>query len=202
MNLKLIKISDFYYLISDGPCLIGDYVINTLIKDSYDISIAKRNYDNSFDRYYKKIIASNDNSIPNVQKLSSSNCEEIRLGFNIDKIVDLKFSNLSVSEENIRYFREGFMECLKIASEKKYTETEVSRLMRKIKNGWFDVDYNKHISSVETYDWEVKCKMDISGECKGNDDNGCFLDSPGHNYGCMSSSFSLDEDGCLILKRI
>jgi len=32
---------------------------------------------------------------------------------------------------------------------------------------------------------ENKDKIILEGECKGNNDNGCFMESPGHDCGCF-----------------
>ena len=42
-------------------------------------------------------------------------------------------------------------------------------------------EYYKNVPLVE----EPKQEYEYIGECKGNNGNGCFMDSPGHNCGCI-----------------
>ena len=46
--------------------------------------------------------------------------------------------------------------------------------------------------------------MELIGECKGNNGNGCFMDSSGHNCGCFTikeRSYSEEEVFELLLKH-
>lgn len=47
--------------------------------------------------------------------------------------------------------------------------------------------YNKEsrVSEYFSNDLEKKPKYKLVGECKGNDGNGCFMESCGHNCGCF-----------------
>ena len=43
-----------------------------------------------------------------------------------------------------------------------------------------------HLQQVERDLYELlKEEYKYIGECKGNNDNGCFIDSPGHDCGCF-----------------
>jgi hypothetical protein len=42
------------------------------------------------------------------------------------------------------------------------------------------------LSSPLVYAEEYKQAYEYIGECTGNDGNGCFMDSPGHNCGCFT----------------
>lgn len=44
------------------------------------------------------------------------------------------------------------------------------------------------VSDYFSNDLEKKPKYNLVGECKGNDGNGCFMDSCGHNCGCFVKS--------------
>ena len=46
--------------------------------------------------------------------------------------------------------------------------------------------------------------MELIGECKGNNGNGCFMDSSGHNCGCFTikeRSYSEEEVLEILLKH-
>ena len=38
-----------------------------------------------------------------------------------------------------------------------------------------------------------KDKIILKGECTGNNDNGCFMESPGHDCGCFKRMYSEEE---------
>jgi hypothetical protein len=38
---------------------------------------------------------------------------------------------------------------------------------------------------LKTIKNELDQEVEYIGECKGNDGNGCFMDSPGHDCGCF-----------------
>jgi hypothetical protein len=40
---------------------------------------------------------------------------------------------------------------------------------------------------------ENKDKIILKGECTGNNDNGCFMESPGHDCGCFKRMYSEEE---------
>ena len=63
--------------------------------------------------------------------------------------------------------------------------------------GWDDHLYR---GSRKQTEWDVEVRKEYVGECKGNNNDGCFLDSPGHDCGCYEYKPKLDADGCLILK--
>jgi hypothetical protein len=62
--------------------------------------------------------------------------------------------------------------------------------------------FNKAIQSLQQTEWDVEIRKEYVGKCKGNNNDGCFLDSPGHDCGCYECKPKLDENNCLILKRI
>lgn len=60
-----------------------------------------------------------------------------------------------------------------------------SKLPKKEVNGYFTnetLEVYKIILPKKT----PKKKFEYIGECKGNNDNGCFMDSPAHNCGCFT----------------
>ena len=40
---------------------------------------------------------------------------------------------------------------------------------------------------------ENKDKIILEGKCTGNNDNGCFMESPGHDCGCFKRMYSEEE---------
>ena len=59
--------------------------------------------------------------------------------------------------------------------------------------------YMENFKRDEIKTIEVIIKMKTEVNCKGNNDEGCFQNSPGIDCGCVKKVVELDEDGCLIL---
>lgn len=63
-----------------------------------------------------------------------------------------------------------------------------------------DIEYITR--SLKQTEWNCIVEMEYIGKCNGNNDDGCFQESPGHNCRCFERTPKLDADGYLILKRI
>jgi len=66
----------------------------------------------------------------------------------------------------------------------------------------FKIGFNKAMELYQPTEIEVEIVMEYVGKCNGNNNNGCFQDSSGHNCGCFNKQPKLDSNGCIILKKI
>lgn len=159
-------------------------------------------------------------------KLSLKNCQAIERGYDLDDCVDyFEKGKLYIQQDGViilagengnngiiiqdplktrgvghysdewnpKAFCEFKQEALEILGDKKFSEDD---LMEAYSRG----QTNSPIQSLQKTEWDVTVEMEYVGECNGNNDEGCFQDSPGHNCGCFERRPKLDADGCLILK--
>jgi hypothetical protein len=106
----------------------------------------------------------------------------------------------------------GFNKAMELNKDKVFTLEDMEQLVKSAfyagltkgqgKNKDFDIDKYTEKHLQQPTEIEVEIEMEYIGECKGNDNNGCFQDSPGHNCGCFEYKPKLDSSGCLILKRV
>ena len=141
-------------------------------------------------------------------KLSLKNCQAIERGYDLD---ELAYSNVpngtyetSYIDLGLDIYKEGFQKALELMGDKTFSEEDLRLAMH---FGRFGEANNQtttigFIQSLQQTEWDVTVEMEYVGECNGNNDEGCFQDSPGHNCGCFERRPKLDADGCLILKRI
>lgn len=137
-------------------------------------------------------------------KLSLKNCQAIEYGYDLDELIKKEIiderlhPNDGAKKEGIA---RGFELALEILGDKKFSEEDVKKIIH-----WSTLDEDVRLSEEELFqslqpnEWDVTVEMEYVGECNGNNDEGCFQDSPGHNCGCFERRPKLDEDGCLILK--
>jgi len=134
-------------------------------------------------------------------KLSLKNCQAIERGYDLDELAiecmkntinqetggdNHKLSLMLGFQKGFQDIREAFAVARHIGKNSIAYEFEE----------WFD----RHMK--QQTEWDVDIEMEYIGECNGNNDDGCFQDSPAHNCGCFERKPKLDQDGCLILKRI
>jgi len=148
--------------------------------------------------------------------LSLKNCKEVELGYDLDKLFQREIDELMFTGnlEDDSDYRSGMYRwakiLLEILGDKKFSEEDMMQLVKSSfyaglskgqgKNQDFNIDdyVKKHLQQTE---WDVEIIKEYVGECKGNNNDGCFQDSPGHDCGCYEYKPKLDENGCLILKR-
>lgn len=134
--------------------------------------------------------------------LSLKNCQSIELGYDLGELAENHWDennrlfNDGINPYAHRFgFKAGFQKCLELMVNKKFSEED-------IREAYSRGQTNSPIQSLQQNEWDVKIEMGYVGECNGNNDNGCFQDSSGHNCGCFKRKPKLDATGCLILKRI
>ena len=139
-------------------------------------------------------------------KLSLKNCQAIELGYDLDELADEHY-NVHVKrghtkEDSLQRmfdFIIGFQKAVELMGDKKFSEEDVISMIEKSRETGLTAQY-LFLTKQQT-EWDVTVEMEYVGECNGNNDEGCFQDSPGHNCGCFERRPKLDADGCLILKR-
>ena len=143
-------------------------------------------------------------------RLSLKNCQAIEHGYDLDELAmgyDL-YENINFVGQ-MRTYKAGFQKALELMGDKKFSINEVVELTKILISNPFErcgKTYQEltdsYIQSLQQTEWDVEIEMGYVGECNGNNDNGCFQDSSGHNCGCFKRKPKLDENNCLILKRI
>ena len=140
--------------------------------------------------------------------LSLKNCEAIENGYDLDELSwkffpyhEWEYSNGSfgdINEENRETFKIGFQKALEILGDKKFSEEDIRNAMERV---WYWHEDNqdkdcptlyelipKHIQSLQQTEWDVEIEMvSIPADRAPNG---------------WDISPKLDEDGCLILRRI
>ena len=140
------------------------------------------------------------------QRLSMKNCQSIERGYDLEDLA-MEVCDCEANECDIRdEFKKGFQKALELMGDKKFSEEDMIKFSEYcLNNNDCFSDLNDNLSkfqSLQQTEWEVEIEMEYVGKCNGNNDDGCFQDSPGHNCGCFKKVPKLDADGCLILKRI
>lgn len=156
-------------------------------------------------------------------KLSLKNCQAIELGYDLVKL-SKDFANDHKKETDMAYefgrdmysFREGFKKALELLSDKKFSSKEMifaytqgtsdgSNVQSMVENEDEDaIDYaetctNEFIQSLQQDKWDVE--IYTLNDCQGD-----FEKCNNENFTCVFCTDTgipkLDEDNCLILKRI
>jgi hypothetical protein len=113
-------------------------------------------------------------------KLSKQNCDEIFGVVDVEKL-----TKEEVLQEYYDWGGEVFREDYLISKRLHFIE-----------------GFNKAMELYQPTEIEVEIVMEYVGKCNGNNNNGCFQDSSGHNCGCFNKQPKLDSNGCIILKKI
>jgi len=133
------------------------------------------------------------------KKLSLKNCEAIFNGYDLDELAENTFSITPSNElhHQIRNqsFKIGFQKALEILGDKKYNEYVkfMFQFRFNLDNPMSRNEYDAHIQSLQQTEWDVEVVIEC-GEVKQ-----CECSS---NENCLNPQPKLDEDGCLMLKRI
>ena len=150
-------------------------------------------------------------------KLSLKNCQAIEHGYDLEELIsEADTSHLTQwtsDSHELMYdegFKAGFQKALEILGDKKFSEQDMKRIYEKgYSSGRSELNSREsdkikydYIKSLQQTEWDVEVEMGYVGKCNGNNDNGCFQDSSGHNCGCFKRKPKLDADGCLILEEI
>jgi hypothetical protein len=208
MQGKLIKMIEGFVLLDDKSNAIGQ----------------------TFGKFKgKKLSLKNCQEIESGYDLGELACNEIGIDISVIKHIDhkLKYDSSptvpiheagavgSALYHRVKGFEIGFQKALEILGDKKFTEEDILIAMTCMfgQEVFYETTHEETVKSRERYiesyvkhlhqnEWEVIVEMEYIGECNGNNNNGCFQDSPGHDCGCFKREPKLDSDGCLILKRI
>jgi len=176
MKAKLIKVLDQYHLYD------GDKAIATTI-------------------------VGNPMLLPN---LSKQNCDEIFGVVDVEKLAEeitKEYATLTPKAFK-RGVALGINKAMELNKDKVFTLGDMKKA--------FELGYD---ASADTYmterkekefeiliqqptEIEVKIVMEYVGKCNGNNDNGCFQDSSGHNCGCFNKQPKIDSENCLTLRKI
>jgi len=113
-------------------------------------------------------------------KLSKQNCDEIFGVVDVEKL-----TKEEVLQEYYDWGGEVFREDYLISKRLHFIE-----------------GFNKAMELYQPTEIEVEIVMEYVGKCNGNNNNGCFLDSSGHNCGCFNKQPKIDSENCLILRKI
>jgi len=147
-------------------------------------------------------------------KLSLKNCQAIERGYDLDELTNRAFDYMGYHSTVTPYeekqfklgYRVAFREALEILGDKKFSEEDVILIAEYIRVASQSTpsvktkDLFNEYQSLQQTDWDVEIRKEYVGKCKGNNNDGCFLDSPGHDCGCYEYKPKLDATGCLILK--
>ena len=144
-------------------------------------------------------------------KLSLKNCQAVERGYDLDEIKRKVFDGFDGQPNSftIVAVEQTIQIMFELMGDKKFTEEDLKkswsegyhRKVDEINGGTLNY-FDDLIQSLQKTEWDVTVEMEYVGECNGNNDEGCFQDSPGHNCGCFERRPKLDADGCLIFKRI
>jgi hypothetical protein len=159
--------------------------------------------------YNNELVATTMESELTNQKLSLKNCQAIELGYDLDELVYEHFGNPTEEElnnesefgyalhkSNIFEFKKGFKKALEILGDKKFSENNIDEAFDA---GYEMLDSPKNYNdvlkefkeSLEPTEWDVEVVIEVINNGKGED-------------GLLHETVEpkLDENGCLILKRI
>ncbi len=124
--------------------------------------------------------------------LSLKNCQAIENGYDLDELFDEVDESIDYQEFDFSSFKLGFKKAIELLGDKKFSEKDMSKAWsegyhRKVDelNGNGLRYFDKFIQSLQQTEWNVEVEMDICG------DKVYAVPEP-----------ALDENGCLILRRI
>jgi hypothetical protein len=165
-----------------------------------------------------KQIGSTGTRVPSKEMylLSFEKCDEIFGVVDVEELADF-YSTMTVffkkgeiptekEIEDAEYiseiaFKAGFNKAMELMEDKVFTLSNLRKAFNSLENHP-NRTFTELVALLQPAEIEVEIEMEYIGECNGNDNNGCFQDSPGHNCGCFEYKPKLDSEGCLILKKI
>ena len=119
-------------------------------------------------------------------KLSLKNCESIERGYDLDELAmgyDL-YENINFVGQ-MRAFKAGFQKALELMGDKKFSEEQLRESFLHVQN---DPTFDVFKQSLQQTEWDVEIEMEWI--------QSTFILGNPHQIP------KLDDDGCLILKRI
>ena len=122
--------------------------------------------------------------------LSLKNCQAIENGYDLDELFDEVDESIDYQEFDFSSFKLGFKKALEILGGKKFSEEDMKKAIH-FGASWREQLFNgttktsELFESLQQTEWDVEIVMDICG------DKVYAVPEP-----------ALDENGCLILRRI
>jgi hypothetical protein len=144
------------------------------------------------------------------EKLSLKNCQAIELGYDLDVLAkeECEYNQDSLRQYDskfIEFYKEGFQKALEILGDKKFSEEDVIKAIEIARNGSMQEQHNGYgrptesrfvldnlpsdeiIQSLQQTEWDVEIVCLHTGDPEHTTNTGLP---------------KLDENGCLILKRL
>ena len=144
------------------------------------------------------------------QKLSHKNCQAIELGYDLDELFNKVDSSIDYHEFDFTSFKHGANAILEILGDKKFSEEDMIKMWEAGANRVFiDThpipDYKATIKSLQQTEWDVVIVtkpfvsvsliiVDFSEDTP--------VDVLNVKKEVVEEGYALDEDGCLILRKI
>ena len=160
------------------------------------------------------ILYSKDNNVLGItsgtiegRKLSLQNCEDIERGYDVFELAydsSKEFLIESTHSPSFTFgYEQGFLKAMEILGDKKYTESHMAYMMAKtcefVENHLDRISsvefFNNTIKSLQPKEWDVEICCYLGN---GDKESDSFKDTFVTNTGIPK----LDDDGCLILRRI
>jgi hypothetical protein len=129
-------------------------------------------------------------------KLSIKNCQAIERGYDLDELAKIEYPICEVwndEEAIIRKlaFKKGFQKALELLGDKIFTLDDIYTVFIMGREGMED-KMNRYVTRIhEPTEWDVEIEMFIADDLKSVSKEWYKLGEP-----------KLDENGCIILKRI
>ena len=137
-----------------------------------------------------------------LQRISLKNCEAIDRGYDLDELAnELLYSKYPFHPSNdsgywLDMYKEGFQKALELIGDKKFTLEDMMNCWNKaLIFQTHKETLGEHIQSLQQTEWDVEVEIDEEKE---------FILDPtmGISQGHYLDKPKLDENGCLILKKI
>ena len=160
-------------------------------------------------RFHSIIANTLEKTKGDVLQLSLKNCQAIENGYDLDELVSQKYlientgtmfmPNTNEVNNVFRQegFKAGFQKALELMGDKKFSEQDVRNAYFNgekdsyVKGGQTKDMENEFIQSLQQTEWDVEIEMFTSKNLK----------SVSNDWGKLGNP-NLDENGCLILKRV
>jgi hypothetical protein len=187
--MKIIKIKEDHYVIVDETI----QPVNGWYYDKFIEKIRNTNGAEYNISYLTLQITHSTQPLASMKELMEKGYDNI-LPINIDEIkkligeVDVEKKAKEEYKDNLHNpfftaapmgYVKGYNQALEDNKEKKYTEEDLLKAYEYGSNALLGISKINLIQSLQP-----KTEWKYVGECKGNNGDGCFMDSPGHDCGC------------------